>query len=185
MGKKMFSKTCHGCGHTFYTNISTAIYCGRCVQERRKERQRTYNAKRQQPEERTCPICGKTFTAPSKQSRKTYCDECRHVLFNPHAKGHDEAVAKREQVEKARSEAHWNKMVAEAEKQEQRHRKKMGLKPSGLRAAESAAKALGLTYGQYVARKRAGAIVEPVRAGNPDFDEWISKICGGRRNERV
>lgn len=181
MGKKMFSKTCPRCGHMFYTNLSTAIYCGRCTRERQLERQREYNEKRKQPEERTCPICGKQFTVPFKQSRRIFCDACKYDLSHPRAKGHAEAVAKRDEVERQKREEHWSKIVAKAEQKEQKYRKKMGLRPSGLKAAESEAEAMGLTYGQYVARKRAGATIEPVKAGNPRFDEWINKICGGRK----
>lgn len=181
MAKKILTKKCEICGKAFHTSSETARYCESCRKAAYLRNKRERRKAKMVPQERQCPICGASFMVPSANSRRVYCPTCVKKLRNTKMIGHADAIVKMKEFQRKNAERHWPEILAESERNRREHRRSMGLKESGLGTSERAAKALGMTYGQYVAHKHAGATIEPVRAGNLAFDEWIGKICGGRK----
>ena len=135
--------TCPVCGKSFTQRKYTQIYCSpECSHSNDLKRRRELYNKDKQPQDKVCPVCGKKFSTTN--SSKVYCsEECYHSNNNKRSKLHKKITNSTTEKKKKVSEK--QKILNAKKAAEEGHKLRMQ------RQAE--AKKLGLTYGQYLARK--------------------------------
>lgn len=136
---KIFDKgnrNCLICGKEFTPNSNSQVYCcAECAYKAKLERMRTYNTKVREKKraervtlKRICAICGKEFI-PAANNQKYCSADCADVAMRQ--RKHEEGLRLTEQ---------------------KRARKK-GRHTSQIDSKLAAARAAGLSYGEYVARE--------------------------------